>query len=194
MASYEFQKKDDSTIFMVTPDLNQVSIFMPIFGVTFFLLISIFLFLAKQNALGILLLIFTALIPYMHSRKKTLGNRFQHEFSVNKSGIVKDGNLVPSDRIHRLIIRNPISKIERPYGVGVAGAFGIGAGVTGVIGGSNAALGQLGNKIERKRLDKLESISYELHVEAGGKATKIAHGLDEVCANGLLEDTMRTLN
>lgn len=193
MSSYEFENNNDGVLFKVLPDLFPVNYFAIILMLV---ILTLMLMVPMGSGSFVIMLPFSLLMFYLSSKKKTSGHRFPHEFCINKNGIVKDGITIPADRIHRLIIRNPISKIERPYATGGTAIYGRSLGDIpfNAINIAGDSMKQLGKKMERKELDKIESVSYELHAEAGGKATKIAHGLDEVCANGLLQDAMRALN
>lgn len=115
---------------------------------------------------------------------------FKSEFVASPSGIEVTGkDLIPTPKIHRLILRNSIASLEIPYYGTVAGgtgAMGVGMAVGAGVANMTQAIAQ-GSKA-RNALT-----GYCLDVESGGVATTIGGGMSEPTAFGLMQDVGKAL-
>jgi hypothetical protein len=95
-------------------------------------------------------------------------------FRVGPTFIEAGGRRFPKDDIHRLQLRNGITDQDLP-------------GIQTYTSNANAAAGMA----QRARL---ATVANSLTLEAGGKATMLAGGMDETTAYGLLHEVCRVLD
>ncbi|WIG55787.1 MAG: hypothetical protein OJF61_001575 [Rhodanobacteraceae bacterium] len=119
-------------------------------------------------------------------------------FLVGSDSIVINGNRLPANDIHRLILRNHVdgSQIAGPSVQGPVVAYNAGT-LTGAVGASAhamvAATAATGEILAQRRRMKIQRIAYRLDAEAGGKAVTLACGMDETTAYGLMTDVANIL-
>jgi hypothetical protein len=117
------------------------------------------------------------------------------EFFISESGVeVVSGNSIPRDRIHRVTLRNKISKAEIPYApgmvIGGSGMLGAGMAAGSVVGNAmSAALVTAVNAQNQKKA----AVSYCVNIEHAGVVTELAGGMTETTAYGLMTDVGRAL-
>ena len=102
---------------------------------------------------------------------RPINHRLPSSFLVYPNGIEINGTKMNKNDIHRIIIRNAHDNSVRVLG---PPSMSQSAGV---------AMSEM-----------IQQISYELNIEAGGRAHQLAGGLDEVTANGLLTDVSYILD
>ena len=117
-------------------------------------------------------------------------------FKVSSKGIFLNGENIPANNIHRLILRNNFSDVAVPYLAG-----GMAAGGSGMTGAAMAAGAAIGNAMGAgmKHLEIAEhkrktAIGYRLDVEYGGNAKTLASGMTETTAYGLMQDVGKALH
>lgn len=114
------------------------------------------------------------------------------ELLVNTAGLTVLGTkqFLRSEDIHRLVIKNPFDdSVEMPLSgyVAVGSPMAVGAAAA-----ANAMTNTVAILANNKRRT-MARISYVVTIEAGGVSHKIAGGLTEVCANGVMTDIGRAL-
>jgi len=158
--------------------LKSKLILIPIFIIATFL----FLNYGGIDALEYLwILPVIALILYIPSYLKAYKNldlrkpnhKAPSSFTVSPEYIEVLGQKFNKADIHRIIIRNAYDKEPKVILTGGTVPTGVG----------------LGHDIR----NALEQISYSLDIEAGGRATQLAGGMDEVTVHGLMTDVSRIL-
>ncbi|MGA2076336.1 MAG: zinc ribbon domain-containing protein [Terriglobia bacterium] len=125
---------------------------------------------------------FVVILPLLLIRWKGQGaSRYRNKtsFEVTPAGITISGGEIPREGIHRLILRNHVSRTEQ----------GSTPSSTFVVPQMAAAVFAMG----QKHRTKLARISWRLDVDARGKACTLAGGLDETTAYGLMSDVERAL-
>lgn len=98
-------------------------------------------------------------------------DRGPSSFQVTAEGVTIDGRTLARSDMHRLIMRNAVTDQEVIQQIHVGGAQMAGGMVRGA----------------------QSRIAFSLSAEAGGRATWLAGGMDEVTANGLMTDVSRIL-
>lgn len=117
-------------------------------------------------------------------------------FVVSKAGInFTDGASVPTERIHRLVMRNAFSGAVIPYAQGGVVAGGTGAVGMGMAAGAavGSAIANAGTAIAQADIQRGTAIGYRLDVEYGGAAKTLAGGMTETTAYGLMQDVANVL-
>jgi len=122
--------------------------------------------------------IYGAAYLLMHSKQATQ-YRTPATFRVTKSGVEVNGTTIPKDAIHRVIVRNHVTKAAES--VIVVANPNPNSGQQNVVAGMNWALSKLG------------PISYRVDVEARGVPTTLAGGLTEPTASAIMMDINKTL-
>ena len=126
-------------------------------------------------------------------RKQTEGRHaYDAELLVNAAGLTVLGTkqFLRSEDIHRLVIKNAFDdSVEMPLSgyVAVGSPMAVGAAAA-----ANAMTNTVAILANNKRR-AMARISYFVAIEAGGVSHKIAGGLTEVCANGVMTDIGRAL-
>ena len=171
--SSEYQKRQEgtATVFDVTPATPPRFMLIVVFGVGF----AIFGLsaLAGGSGAGLLgLLLGGWLIWYGLKRDiRPKEHRVASTFRVAPDSIESNGRVIKKDDIHRLLLRNGITDQEllETYTTSAAASAGL---------AYRAKVAQIANG---------------LTLEAGGKATFLAGGMDETTAYGLLHEVSRIL-
>jgi len=114
------------------------------------------------------------------------------ELLVNAAGLTVLGTkqFLRSEDIHRLVIKNAFDdSVDMPLSgyVAVGSPMAVGAAAA-----ANAMTNTVAILANNKRR-AMARISYFVTIEAGGVSHKIAGGLTEVCANGVMTDIGRAL-
>ncbi len=122
--------------------------------------------------------IYGAAYLLMHSKQATQ-YRVPAKFVVTKTGIQVNGTTIPKEAIHRVIVRNHVTKAAES--VIVVADPNPHSGQQNVVAGMNWALSKLG------------PISYRVDVEARGVPTTLAGGLTEPTASAIMMDVNKTL-
>ncbi len=117
------------------------------------------------------IVVFLKFFKKFDMRKKN--HRQPSSFFVSSNAIEVNGKTISKSNIHRVVIRNAYDNTSKIQLTGQTVSTGVG----------------IGHDIR----NALEQISYSVDVEAGGKATQLAGGMDEVTANGLLTEVNRIL-
>jgi len=123
--------------------------------------------------------VYGAMYLLTHSKQATQ-YRTPARFRVSKAGIEVGGTLIPKDAIHRVIVRNHVTKAAES--VIVVADPHPNSGQQNVVAGMNWALSKLG------------PISYRVDAEARGVPTTLAGGLTEPTATAIMIDVDRCLN
>lgn len=172
-AAYSKTAKGDGYQFQVTPAPKVIGGCAGIFFILLLAFVGAMILstvnpiLATVAAVGILAWGFLK----MDMRKKN--HRGPSSFFVSPGSIEVNGQNIPSSAIHRVIIRNAYDKSPSLQLTGQTVPTGVG----------------VGHDIR----NMLEQISFSVDVEAGGKATQLAGGMDEVTANGLFTEISQIL-
>ncbi len=117
-------------------------------------------------------------VPAEHSKQATL-YRTPAKFRVSKNGVEVNGNTIPKDAIHRVIVCN---HVRQAAGDVILVADGHpSSGQQNVVAGMNWAVQKLG------------PISYRVDVEARGVPTTLAGGLTEPTAAAIMADVSEVL-
>lgn len=174
MADSEYQKRQDgdSTVFEVTPASAPKNITMVVF-----LVVPVLIFGGLALASGSVLFIMVvaavaAFFVYLGLFKdpRPQGHRSKSTFRVSSSTIQSNGRTFNKNEIHRLIIKNGVTKNVMEF-----------ANIAAMQGGATA----LGRQYE---LSKVAVVSHALELETGGKAYILAGGMNETTAYGLMKD------
>lgn len=169
-SEYEKVREGTATVFKVTPAQAPKFWFMVVFGA-----ILLLGGLSAGGAGFFFILMGAFCIWYGWFRdQRPKEHRNQSTFRVTAEGIEADGRRFAKDDIHRLILRNGITDKELDVGVMYNVSAAQGEGMA--------------------RRARLATISNSLTVEAGGKATLLAGGMDEVTAYGLLREVTSILD
>ncbi|MGA8221528.1 MAG: hypothetical protein WB780_07715 [Candidatus Acidiferrales bacterium] len=123
--------------------------------------------------------VYGAMYLLTHSKQATQ-YRVPAKFRVSKAGIEVGGTMIPKDAIHRVIVRNHVTKAAES--VIVVADPHPNSGQQNVVAGMNWALSKLG------------PISYRVDAEARGVPTTLAGGLTEPTATAIMMDVDRCLN
>lgn len=172
-AEYSKTAKGGGYLFHVTPAPKVIG---GCSGVFFILLLASLASLILSSVNYILAaVLFIGIVAWgflkMDMRKKN--HRRPSSFFVSPDIIEVNGQSISTGSIHRVIIRNAYDKTPRIQLTGGTVPTGVGIGY------------------DIKNM--LEQISYSVDVEAGGKATQLAGGMDDVTANGLLTEVNQIL-
>lgn len=178
MTASEYRKRQDGdkVVFDVTPascPRNKTVLYV---AVPFFTLIGIGLIASGMT--GILIVIFIGgPIAYLALFKdwRPAEHRAPSTFSVSPTEIEWKGRTFKKEDIHRLIIKNGMTKSE------VAHAFIASGRASGAF-----AVGQ-------QYKEKIAAVANALNLETGGNAYPLAGGMSETTAFGLMTDVNRAL-
>src|SRR5580700_10009899 len=176
MAGYDSQQVGDATEISTTPETVPAPWLLVAIPGGLLVLIA----LATGFLYGVLAagFVYGAMYLLMHSKQATL-YRIPAKFRVSKNGIEVNGNSIPKDAIHRVIIRNHVLKAAGD--VIVVADPHPNSGQQNVVAGMNWAIQKLG------------PISYRVDVEARGVPTTLAGGLTEPTASAIMMDVNKTL-
>jgi len=123
--------------------------------------------------------IYGAMYILTHSKQATQ-YRTPARFRVSKAGVEVNGTLIPKDAIHRVILRNHVTKAAES--VIIVADPHPNSGQQNTVAGMNWALSKIG------------PISFRVDVEARGVPTTLAGGLTEPTASAIAMDVDRILN
>jgi hypothetical protein len=176
MPGYDTQQMGDATEISTTPESVPAPWLLVAIPGGLLVLIA----LASGFIYGVLAagFVYGAMYLLMHSKQATL-YRAPAKFRVSKSGVEVNGNTIPKDAIHRVIVRNHVRQAAGDVII-VADAHP-NSGQQNVVAGMNWAVSKLG------------PISYRVDVEARGVPTTLAGGLTEPTAAAIMTDVNKTL-
>ena len=171
----EYQKRQDgsATIFTVTP--GKVPKFTTMIGVgAFSVLLGLGTMSGVSGGIGFVMLLMGGFAAWYGWTRdiRPKEHRKPSTFRVTPAEIEANGTTFHKDNIHRLILRNGITDQE----------------LLQVSTTSAAAMAGMAYKA------RVGLIANALTVEAGGKSTVLAGGMDETTAYGLLADVGKVLN
>jgi hypothetical protein len=176
MAGYDSQQVGDATEISTTPETVPAPWLLVAIPGTLLVLIALSMsFFGGLIAAGF---VYGAMYLLMHSKQATQ-YRVPARFRVSKTGIEVNGNSIPKDAIHRVIIRNHVLKAAGD--VIVVADPHPNSGQQNVVAGMNWAIQKLG------------PISYRVDVEARGVPTTLAGGLTEPTASAIMMDVNKAL-
>lgn len=173
-AEYVKTAKGDGYQFQVTPAPKASG---GCAGILFSLLLAVLgglLFAIINKYLAYVAFIGIAVWAFLKLDLRKKNHRKPSSFFVSPRAIEVNEQSIAKESIHRIIIRNAYDKTPRIQLTGQPVSTGVGIG--------------------HDLRNALEQISYSVDVEAGGKATQLAGGMDEVTANGLLTEINRILD
>lgn len=123
--------------------------------------------------------------------KVALRQRYPSSIVVSQTGIEVNGAAVKREDIHRFVLRNWALNAQAPFSATVvAGTPGIELAFRTINASIHSGAARARSAYERK----VASVSWQLDLEAGGRATMLACGLDDTTARGLMEDISRALH
>jgi hypothetical protein len=176
MPGYESQQAGDATEFSTTPEPVPAPWLLVAIPGTLLVLIALSMsFIGGVIAAGF---VYGAMYLLMHSKQATQ-YRTPARFRVSKSGIEVAGTNIPKDSIHRIIVRNHVTKAAESVII-VANPH-VNSGQQNVVAGMNWAVSKLG------------PISYRVDAEARGVPTTLAGGLTEPTAAAIMSDVSKIL-
>jgi hypothetical protein len=176
MAGYDSHQVGDATEISTTPEAVPAPwLLVAIPGTLLVLLALSMSFFGGLIAAGF---VYGAMYLLMHSKQATQ-YRVPARFRVSKTGIEVNGNSIPKDAIHRVIVRNHVLKAAGD--VIVVADPHPNSGQQNVVAGMNWAIQKLG------------PISYRVDAEARGVPTTLAGGLTEPTASAIMMDVNKAL-
>jgi hypothetical protein len=176
MPGYDTQQVGDATEISTTPEKVPAPwLLVAIPGVLLVLIALSISFFLGLLAAGF---VYGAMYLLMHSKQATQ-YRTPARFRVSKAGIEVGGTTIPKDAIHRVIVRNHITKAAES--VIVVANPNPHSGQQNVVAGMNWAISKLG------------PISYRVDAEARGVPTTLAGGLTEPTASAIMTDVNKCL-
>lgn len=176
MAGYESHQVGDGMEISTTPETVPTPwLFIAIPGTLLILLAFSSGFIWGLVAIGFC---YGAMYIMTHSKQATQ-YRTPARFRVSKTGIEVNGNSIPKDAIHRIIVRNHVLKAASE--VIVVADPNVHSGQQNTVAGMNWAIRNLG------------PISYRVDAEARGVPTTLAGGLTEPTASAIMMDVNKTL-
>jgi len=176
MPGYDTQQVGDATEISTTPEKVPAPwLLVAIPGVLLVLIALSISFFLGLLAAGF---VYGAMYLLMHSKQATQ-YRTPARFRVSKAGIEVAGTTIPKDAIHRVIVRNHITKAAES--VIVVANPNPHSGQQNVVAGMNWAISKLG------------PISYRVDAEARGVPTTLAGGLTEPTASAIMTDVNKCL-
>ena len=176
MAGYSSHQVGDATEISTTPEtVPQPWLLVAIPGVLLILIAFSTGIVWGLVACGF---IYGAMYVITHSKQATR-YRTPATFRVSPAGIQVNGNMIPKDAIHRVILRNHVLKAAGD--VIIVADANPNSGQQNVVAGMNWAVSKLG------------PISYRVDVEARGLPTTLAGGLTEPTASAIMMDVSKVL-
>ncbi|WP_153798451.1 hypothetical protein [Foetidibacter luteolus] len=172
-AEYTTTPKDDGYTFYVTPAPKVIGGCAGIFFILLLAFLGALILSAVSSILSVIAFIGIAAWCFLKMDMRKKNHRHPSSFSVYPGYIEVNGQKLVRENIHRVIIKNAYDKTPRLHLTGQTVPTGVG----------------IGHDIR----NMLEQISYSVDVEAGGKATQLAGGMDDVTANGLLTEVNQIL-
>jgi hypothetical protein len=176
MAGYDSQQVGDATEISTTPETVPIPwLLIAIPGGLLCLIAFAVSFVAGLIAVGFCY----GVIHFVTHSKQATQYRTPARFRVSKTGIEVNGNSIPKDAIHRIIVRNHVKQAASE--VIVVANPNVHSGQQNVVAGMNWAVSKLG------------PISYRVDVEARGVPTTLAGGLTEPTASAIMMDVSKVL-
>lgn len=173
-AEYRKTQKGDGYQFQVTPAPKVLGGCSGIFFILLLAFLGAMLVGAVVNeTLAILVFVGIAVLAFLKLDLRKKNHRNPSTFFVSPNIIEVNGQRIEKSNIHRVVIRNAYDKSPNIQLTGQTVPTGVGVGYD-----------------IRKAL---EQISYSVDIEAGGKATQLAGGMDDVTANGLFTEVSQIL-
>ncbi len=167
-SEYTKHTEGKATVFDVTPAAAPKFIFVLVIAVFF----AVFGLATLKSEFGWVLLVIAALFAWLGWRDmRPKPHRGPSTFRVTADAIEAKGQTFPKDDIHRLLLRNGVTDQE-------------------LLDTYASSTGQKAGVAQRARMAR---VANGLTVEAGGKSTLLAGGLDETTAYGLLHETCQVL-
>jgi hypothetical protein len=176
MAGYDTQQVGDAIEISTTPE--KVPAPWLLVAIPGSLLVLIALSMSFVGAVIAAGFVYGAMYLLMHSKQATQ-YRTPARFRVSKTGIDVGGTTIPKDAIHRVIVRNHVTKAAES--VIVVADPHPNSGQQNVVAGMNWAVSKLG------------PISYRVDAEARGVPTTLAGGLTEPTASAIMMDVNKAL-
>jgi hypothetical protein len=176
MAGYDTQQVGDAIEISTTPE--KVPAPWLLVAIPGGLLVLIALSMSFVGAVIAAGFVYGAMYLLMHSKQATQ-YRTPARFRVSKTGIDVGGTTIPKDAIHRVIVRNHVTKAAES--VIVVADPHPNSGQQNVVAGMNWAVSKLG------------PISYRVDAEARGVPTTLAGGLTEPTASAIMMDVNKAL-
>lgn len=165
-AEYQKTQKGDGFEFHVTPAPRALGGCSGIFFIVLLAFLGAMLVGSMVNqTLAYIVFVGIAAWAYLKMDLRKKNHRLPSTFFVSPNAVEINGQTIAKSNIHRIIVRNAYDDSPEIQLTGQTVPTGVGAGVD-----------------IRKAL---EQISYSLNVEAGGKATQLAGGMDKVSVFGL---------
>ena len=164
-SEYSKAQNGETTVFSVTPASAPKFWYLIIVGI-----VVLLLGLGGLGIFGILMGGF-AIAYGLFRDQRPKDHKQPMSFSVTPNQVIAGGRTFSKDEFHRLLIANPL--FDK-------------AGLDVYTTNANAAAGMAHGM-------KLGELCYGLTVEAGGKSTLLAGGMDRTTAFGLLTDVSRAL-
>ena len=178
---------DGSTTFSITP----ASAPWPVTVMVLVVILFLFGLAALHDSFGgglLILIVPAAILAWILKRNRRL--REPMSFTVDANGIQVGGSRLPWASVHRLVLRNHVTEREVIPDVTLVTTPGI-TGFAGrdIVMGATAG-GVMMSHASRQAWDRKRAlVSWRLDADAGGQATTLGCGMDEVTAYGLLRDT-----
>lgn len=172
-AAYTKTTRGEGYEFQVTPAPKAMGGCAGIFFILLIAFLGALLLSAINMTLGYVAFIGIAVLSFLKLDLRKKNHRHASSFFVGPDGVEVNGQNIMKSNIHRIIIRNAYDKNPKIQLTGQTVPTGVG----------------IGYDIR----NALEQISYSVDIEAGGKATQLAGGMDEVTANGLFTEVGQIL-
>lgn len=176
MPGYDTQQVGDAMEISTTPE--KVPAPWLLVAIPGTLLVLLALSMGFWSGLIAAAFVYGAMYLLMHSKQATQ-YRTPARFRVSKAGIEVGGTTIPKDAIHRIIVRNHVTKAAES--VIIVANPNPNSGQQNVVAGMNWALSKLG------------PISYRVDAEARGVPTTLAGGLTEPTASAIMTDVNKCL-
>ncbi|MGV7241112.1 hypothetical protein [Caballeronia sp. M23-90] len=127
----------------------------------------------------------------MHFNKIPNKQRAASSFEAGPEGILSNKNFLVASDIHHFMMKNWASNVEGSISPTlVVGTPGFDTAFRSMNANLSAGLASA----RQGWMRKVANVSWQVDAEAGGKATMLACGLDEITARGLVEDLSRALH
>ena len=176
-APYTIEERGSKSVFQVVPKPHIKSDMVPIAIASIVLGIFCATILTPRFPIAGLVLaiaVFVLLWKMASSASDRKRKVVPGTFSVSPDGVEVGGRTIPSDQIHRVVLRN-----------GMDGEF--------VFVGGRSSLQQGSSLMAASGLKKLTKIAYFVAVEHGGMQTALAGGMDEAQAYAVFTEVSKRL-
>lgn len=193
-ASYRKDAVPGGARFYVTP-AGSPQPWLFVLGFGFFALAALWGFLVSHQIIMLLIAAGLGFATWKTWQSGTKG-REPVSFDVTPEGITHGNIKIDRPQLHGLRIENDISHEQTVVPMSASPTIVVGGLLPG------AALVQHGTSITRPHLERAAAgykklqreVSWRVDAEAGGVATRLAGGMDQVTARGLATDVQRALD